>query len=201
MRFIGEMLLAVFVGSLVGLGVGYLAYGRGHTAAEFVAPAAAPLAPPALAAALVSAEHAAGVPSAAAPAADSLLTHEVVLPPSLPSHGQGHFFIVDLRAAQMKSLAVHQGALAKDGPGEFGKLLNAKKIGTLRGPRATVELLHFGTDKEGLPIVAHVRTTEKPPVEGVIALVVENKRLTLVEDAARAPLMPTPSPPLGEAQP
>lgn len=143
-------------------------------------------------------------PSATAPAVperDSALTPEVAAAPKLPAHGPGHFFVIDLRAAQLKSLAVHQGNLAHDGAGEFAKVLNAKKIAVLRGPRANVELLHFGLDKQGFPLVAHIRTTEKPPVEGVIALVVENKQLTLIEDTSHTPLMPTPSIPNAEVLP
>jgi len=204
MRFIGELLLAIFLGSSLGLAAGYLTYGRGHTAGEFVAPAQASLAPaaPAAAAAVAGAvEPVLGAATPAVPVGDAVLAPEVVAAPKLPAHGQGHFFVIDLRAAQLKSLAVHQGSLAYDGPGEFTKVLNAKKIAVLRGPRANVELLHFGLDKQGYPLCAHIRTTERSPVEGVIALFVENKQLTLVEDASHAPLMPTPSVPVGEIVP
>lgn len=100
--------------------------------------------------------------------------------------GEGAFVLVDLGAVGMKSLVVRQGSLRRDGPVDAKALLKAPKVHVLRGPVARAELLHFGYDGEAQPVVAHIRTVDRPggDVEGIIAV-----RLQLGGEAGATPLL------------
>jgi hypothetical protein len=86
--------------------------------------------------------------------------------------GDGAFVLVDLQAVGMTALVVHSGSLRRDGTVDAKALLKTPKIHTLRGPVARAELLHFGYDGEAQPVVAHIRTVDRPggEVEGIIAI-------------------------------
>jgi hypothetical protein len=80
--------------------------------------------------------------------------------------------LVDLQAVGMTALVVHGGSLRRDATVDAKALLKTPKIHTLRGPIAKAELLHFGYDGEAQPVVAHIRTVNRPggEVEGIIAV-------------------------------
>lgn len=86
--------------------------------------------------------------------------------------GEGAFVLVDLQAVGMTALVVHGGSLRRDGTVDAKALLKTPKIHTLRGPVAKAELLHLGYDAEAQPVVAHIRTVDRPggEVEGIIAV-------------------------------
>ncbi len=89
---------------------------------------------------------------------------------SLIERGPGSFAIVDLESGGVETLTIREGAMERDGGGSYRDFARNAKLGEIRGERVRVELLHAGFDREGRPIMAHIRTTGTPPVEGVIAL-------------------------------
>ncbi len=123
---------------------------------------------------VANAEAAKDSPAAAeAPAAEVLApgSAQPAVLRQLP-RGDGAFVLVDLQAVGMTALVVHGGGLRRDGTVDAKALLKTPKIHTLRGPIAKAELLHFGYDGEAQPVVAHIRTVNRPggEVEGIIAI-------------------------------
>ncbi len=98
---------------------------------------------------------------------------------SLVARGPGQFALLDLAAAQVGRLHIRQGVMERDGAGRFAKWAKNPRVGQLRGRQVRVELLHLGFDGDGRPTVAHIRTTEDPPVEGVVSLMHDEKYIAV----------------------
>ena len=104
------------------------------------------------------------VPSLAS--ADDLHDDDMTLIP----RGPGKWAILDLEAGATRRLVIHRGKMERDGDGDIEQHRAKPKVGLIRGDRVPVELLHLGFDEEGRAVVAHIRTTDDPPVEGIVIL-------------------------------
>jgi hypothetical protein len=113
------------------------------------------------------------VPSLAS--ADELHDDDVTLIP----RGPGKYAIVDLQASGRKRLVIHQGSMERDGNGSIEPYKAKPRVGVIRGTHVPVELLHLGFDEEGRAVIAHIRTTDDPPVEGIVILATEESFITI----------------------
>jgi hypothetical protein len=89
---------------------------------------------------------------------------------SMLTTGPGRFVFLELQTAAIPSLTMREGQLARNGAASYGKFAQNPKVGAVKGARPRVELLHIGWDREARPVVAHIRTTGSPPIEGIVAL-------------------------------
>lgn len=133
-------------------------------------------------------------------AAEAALESEVLVPStagenrapdedaSLIPRGPGRFALLDLGAADISRLTIRQGSMPRDGDGRFAPFAKQPKVGQLRGRVLRVELLHLGFNGEGQATVAHIRTTDTPPVEGVVSLLHDERRVVV------RPAPPEPAP-------
>ena len=158
-------LLAVVVGAIVGTTAGWLRMRDqsepapqttqfGGVEAAAAAPAVTPLfadlaaAQTAATAASVAASGKAAVPTPAALGATVENAKNTGSSPASPvlivPHGPGFFGELDLAAAGVASIPVYAGSMTRDGLAQPSAIAKSNKIGTLRGPLARVELLHFG---------------------------------------------------------
>lgn len=184
MRTIGYCLAALAGGLLVGAAAGWLRM-RDHAGpgpapqlAGVEAAAADRVAPPLFAdlpsgptaAAASAGQDNAGVPPAGAAAGGATPPNGETAEPAVlvVPHGAGFFAELDLAAAGLPSVPIYAGALARDGLAQPAQVMKAGKIGTLRGPLAKVELLHFGFQRDAQASVAHVRSAEG--LEGLVVL-------------------------------
>ena len=93
--------------------------------------------------------------------------------------GPNAWIDIDLAGAQTSAITIRAGGLARDGAGAWRRFAKARRVGVLRGDTARVALLHLGFDRGGQPVVAHIRTSGSPPVEGMIPLQIGDHRLRL----------------------
>jgi hypothetical protein len=146
--------------------------------------------------ALSAAGRAAGVPpvdAAADPAEDAtVLVPGEALPEAAPSldygllrRGPGQYARILLEAAGVSSLAVRQGQMTRDG-GQWQDFARNPVAGILRGKEVEIELLHVAFDREGRPVMAHIRTLGEPPIEGVVALRSKGTYIDLGQGAPEA---------------
>ena len=111
----------------------------------------------------------------AAELADTMVPEEtaqrVDSDPALIKRGPGQHARLDLRAAGIGTLLVREGRMERDGDGRFGPFARNPVVARLRGDAPVrVELLHLGFDRDGHATVAHIRTLDPTPVEGVASL-------------------------------
>jgi hypothetical protein len=216
MRLVLQLILMLFAGLALGLGVGYLAIGRASAPPTTLPASELPLAPPVSTHALAPALPDAATPSDEEPPPPQLAhvapspmqaglvpvppasAHKLDVDPSeisLVPRGPGHFAWLDLRAAGIPSVTVRQGILTRDGAANWANFANKPKVALLKGPSVRVELLHLGFDAEARPIVAHVRTTGHAggEVEGIVPLKIGEVFLPVRADLDSPP-PPRPAP-------
>ena len=187
-------LLAVVVGAIVGTTAGWLRMRDqsepapqttqfGGVEAAAAAPAVTPLfadlaaAQTAATAASVAASGKAAVPTPAALGATVENAKNTGSSPASPvlivPHGPGFFGELDLAAAGVASIPVYAGSMTRDGLAQPSAIAKSNKIGTLRGPLARVELLHFGFLRDAVPVALHVRSADG--IEGLVLLRLQRK--------------------------
>lgn len=89
---------------------------------------------------------------------------------TLIPRGPGRYAVLDIRPVHRKKLSIHAGALERDGGASFSDFAKHRTVGYLRGPKARVELLHLGFDRDGVPTLAHIRPANRPLLEGIVSL-------------------------------
>ncbi len=110
--------------------------------------------------------------TAAAPDAGSReAIADTMVPEETAQSVDSHHARLDLGAAGIGTLLVREGRMERDGDGRFSPFARNPVVTRLRGDGPIrVELLHLGFDRDGHATVAHIRTTDAEPIEGVASL-------------------------------
>jgi hypothetical protein len=124
------------------------------------------------------------------PARASLDAAAATTDTSMLTTGPGRFVFLELQAAAITSLTMREGQLARNGAATYGKFAQNAKVGTVKGARPRVELLHVGWDREARPVVAHIRTTGSPPIEGIVALKIGEVFVAVTPDKSAPAVLP-----------